>query len=311
MTIDDGALVWREHPDPVPGDTGLLVEVAASGVNAADLIQRRGHYPAPPGVPADIPGLELAGTVVATGRHVTRFGVGDRVMAVVGGGAQAELAVVDETAAIEVPDTVDLEAAGGFPEAFSTAFDALHTQCAMALGSRVLVTGAAGGVGTAAVQLAAAAGASVVASTRHPHLHRPLTDLGAAIVVDPADAAAWGPFDVALELVGAASLPQVLGSLATGGRVAVIGVGSGAKVEVDLLQVMGRRVRISGSTLRARPLADKAKVAEAVAHHVVPLLASGTVQVPVAATFALADADAAYERFASGGKLGKVILTAR
>jgi NADPH:quinone reductase-like Zn-dependent oxidoreductase len=310
VVIDDGTLRWAERPDPAPGDTELLVDVRAAGLNGADLLQRRGHYPAPPGVPADIPGMELAGTVAATGRQVTRFAVGDRVMGLVGGGAQATRAVVDETHALAVPDGVGWPDAGGFPEVFATAFDALFTQAELAMGDRVLVTGAAGGVGTAAVQLAAIAGAHVVASVRQPSVRPKVAELGANEVVDPADVGAHGPYDVVLELVGAASLPIALGALAAGGRVAVIGVGSGAKVELNLLQLMGARARISGSTLRARDRHGKGSVVGAVDAHVRPLLAAGRLTVPVDGTFPMADATAAYDRFAGGGKLGKIVLIA-
>jgi NADPH2:quinone reductase len=308
VTIVDGELVGADRPDPVPGDNEVVLAVRAAGLNAADLVQRLGFYPAPPGVPADIPGLEVAGEVVATGRRASRFAVGDRVMGVVGGGAQAEMAVIDESGALAVPDDLSWEEAGGFPEAFSTAHDALATQCGLSLGDRVLVTGAAGGVGSAAVQIAAATGATTVASVRSPELRPAVAALGAAHAVAPEEALGLGPFDVVLELVGASSLPGALGALAVGGRIAVIGVGSGARVEIDLMTLMQRRARISGSTLRARSLVDKAAVARAVEAHVLPHLRSGRFRVPVEATFPLAEAAAAYERFAVGGKLGKIVL---
>jgi NADPH:quinone reductase-like Zn-dependent oxidoreductase len=308
VVITGGRLSDEERPDPVVGDTELLVAVRAAGVNGGDLMQQRGLYPAPAGFPADIPGMEVAGEVVGAGRQVTRFAPGDRVMAVVGGGGQATLAVVDESHAIGVPTGLDWAEAGGFPEAVLTAYDALFTQAALTVGDRVLVTGAAGGVGTAGVQLAAAAGAHVVASVRDPGLRDGVAALGAHQAVDPATVGEHGPFDVVLELVGAASLPDALGSLATGARIAVIGVGSGAKVELNLLQLMGRRARISGSTLRARTREEKAAVAQAVTHHVVPLLGTGRLKVPVADTFPLTRAAEAYERFARGSKLGKIVL---
>jgi NADPH:quinone reductase len=308
VVIRDGELHWEERPDPMPGDTELLVAVRGAGVNAADLHQRRGVYPAPPGVPADIPGLELAGEVVAVGARVTRVSVGARIMAVVGGGAQAELAVVDEAVAVPVPETVEWPAAGGFPEAFTTAYDALVGQCGLAVGDRVLVTGAAGGVGTAAVQLAATAGALTIASTRHGAHRDALLGLGANEVVDPEGVSQRGPFDIVVELVGAASLATALDALAVGGRVAVIGMGGGATLDLSLLTLMQRRARIGGSTMRARSLEEKASLAAAMARHVVPLMAAGRVRVPVAETFALREATAAYERFAAGGKLGKLVL---
>ncbi len=306
--IEAKELHWTERPDPVPGDTELLVAVRAAGINAADLAQRLGFYPAPPGAPADIPGMELAGEVVGVGAQVTRFSPGDRVMALVGGGAQATMATVDEAHALAVPDGIDWAAAGGFPEAYSTAFDALWSQAQLQVGERVLVTGAAGGVGTAAVQLAAATGARVVASVRDPARHAAIEALGAAVAIEPGDVANHGPYDVLLELVGAPSLAAALPSLATGARVIVIGVGAGATFELDLRRLMMSRIRISASTLRARDRTAKAVVAAGVARHVLPLLASGRVGVPISATVAMADVAAAYEQFASGGKLGKIVL---
>jgi NADPH:quinone reductase-like Zn-dependent oxidoreductase len=308
VVIADGRLEWRERPDPVPGDTELLVDVAAAGVNGADLMQRRGLYPAPPGSPADVPGMELAGTVVGVGDRVTRFAEGDRVMAIVGGGGQATRATVDESHAIAVPEGVGWPEAGGFPEVFATAHDALFTQAGLTVGDRVLVTGAAGGVGTAGVQLAASAGATVVASVRDPDRRDEVAGLGAGTVIGPEDVGAHGPYDVVLELVGAASLPSALPALAVGGRVVVIGVGGGARIELNLLALMGTRGRIGGSTLRSRDRAAKAVVVAGVADHVVPLLAAGRVRVPVSATFPMAEAAAAYDRFAAGGKLGKIVL---
>ena len=191
---------------------------------------------------------------------------------------------------------------------FSTAFDALFTHARLSVGERVLVSGAAGGVGTAGVQLAAAAGASVVATVRDAARRDEVALLGATVVIDPAEVAAHGPYDVVLELVGAASLPTVLPHLATGARVMVIGVGSGAKVEINLLQLMGARARIGGATLRGRSRREKANVAADVVTHVLPLLVAGRVVVPMCATFPLSEAGATYDRFTAGGKLGKIVL---
>ncbi len=307
VIVEAGSVVVGERPDPVPGTGELLVGVQAAGLNGADLMQRAGHYPAPPGWPADVPGLELAGVVRAIGPGVERFAVGDRVMAVVGGGAQAELAVVQERTALPVPDTLSYVEAGGFPEAFTVAHDALFTQCDLRPGERVLVNGAAGGVGIAGVQLGIVAGATVVASVRDVHLRDALEALGAT-AVDPADAAEHGPYDVILEPVGASNLKTDIGSLAIGGRLQIIGVGAGARGEVDLLQLMSRRARIQGSTLRARPLEDKAVAARLVERQVLPLIAARRIRVLVEEVFGLKDVDAAYARFAAGGKLGKIIL---
>ncbi|MBX3313750.1 MAG: zinc-binding dehydrogenase [Actinobacteria bacterium] len=309
VTIADGALRWSEHPDPVPGAGEVLVKVMAAGINGADRFQLMGLYPAPPGSPADIPGLELAGEVAALGPGVERFGIGDRVMAIVGGGGQAELCVVHERHLLPIPESVDWAAAGGFAEAFTTAHDALFGQAELAVGERLCVHGAAGGVGIAAVQLGIAAGASVVATVRNEALRDQVAAFGPTVVA-PDGFGEHGPFDVVLELIGGSNIGDDVRSLATGGRIAVIGTGAGAKAELNLLELMGKRGRIHGSTLRARNLEDKALAARGVEKHVLPLLAAGTVTVPVEATYPMAEAAQAYEHFAAGGKLGKIVLVA-
>jgi NADPH2:quinone reductase len=308
VVIVEGDLVWVERPDPTAGPGEVVVAVAAAGINGADLLQRKGFYPAPPGWPADIPGMEFSGTVLARGAGADRFSVGDRVMAICGGGGQAEQVVVPESALMAVPDGIGLVPAGGFPEVFSTAQDALITQARLAAGDRVLISGAAGGVGTAAVQLAHAAGAHVVATVRNADLHGEVRALGADHVIAPDGIADFAPFDVSLELVGAPGVESVLPHLAIGARIVVIGVGAGAKAEVNLLTLMGARATIGGSTLRSRTTEEKAEVARLVEDRSVRLLADGKVTVPVAATYPMAEATAAYDRFAAGAKLGKIIL---
>ncbi len=308
VTLKDGELTVGEHPDPAPGAGEILVRVRAAGLNGADMMQRRGLYPAPPGAPQDIPGLELAGEVEALGPGAARFAEGNRVMAIVAGGGQAELAVVHERALMPAPDALEWPAAGGFPEVFTTAQDALFTQAQLKPGERLLVHGAAGGVGTAAVQLGRASGADVTATVRNEELRPGVEALGARVIA-PEGFEEEGEFDVVLELVGAPNLAANLGSLATGGRIVVIGVGGGAKTELNLLALMGKRGRIMASTLRARPLEEKADAMRKVEKHVLPLVEAGAVKVPVAETFPLDEAQAAYERFASGGKLGKIVLT--
>jgi NADPH2:quinone reductase len=309
VTIVDGSLEWREHPDPEPGHGEVVVAVRAAGLNGADRLQVAGFYPAPPGWPADIPGMEIAGEVLALGPGSERVAVGDRVMAIVGGGGQAEQCLVHERHLLPVPDALGWAEAGGFPEVFTTAFDALFTQCGLQVGESVCVHGAAGGVGIAAVQLAVAAGARAVATVRNPERRAEVAALTGAIAVDPEGFGDHGPFDVILELVGAPNLSANVAALATGGRISVIGVGAGAKAELNLLELMGKRARIHGSTLRARSLEEKATVARRIEAHVLPLLASGAVQVPIHASLPLADAADAYELFAAGGKLGKIVLT--
>jgi len=307
-TIRDGEILVEEHPDPEPGAGEVLVRVRAAGLNGADMHQLRGGYPAPPGSPQDIPGLELAGEVVARGAGAERFVEGDRVMAIAGGGGQAELAVVHERQAMPVPENLSWTEAGGVPEVFTTAHDALFTQARLSAGEHLLVHGAAGGVGTAGVQLGAAAGARVTATVRNASARGDVEALGADAVLDPADFAERGPYDVVLELVGAPNLPANLAALATHGRIVVIGVGAGARAELNLLALMGKRASISASTLRPRPLEEKALTARRLERHVLPLLASARIRVPVAETFPLDRVAEAYERFAAGGKVGKIVL---
>jgi putative PIG3 family NAD(P)H quinone oxidoreductase len=309
--IADGAVSVEERPDPEPGAGEVLVRVRAAGLNGADILQRKGGYPAPPGSPEDIPGLELAGEVAKLGPGATRFQEGDRVMAIVGGGGQAEYCVVHERQLMPVPDALDWPQAGGVPEVFTTAHDAVFTQAGLVAGERLLVHGGAGGVGTAAIQLGRAAGAHVTATVRNEQLRDGVAALGADAVIDPEGFAEHGPFDVVLELVGGPNLPDDLNALDTGGRIVVIGVGGGFKAELNLLALMGKRASIMASTLRPRPLEEKALTARALERSVLPLLESGAVRVPVAETFPLDQVHDAYERFAAGGKLGKIVLECR
>jgi NADPH2:quinone reductase len=315
VTVVDGHLEWREHPDPEPGPGELLIEVRAAGLNSADMAQRLGLYPAPPGSPPDIPGMELAGEVVALGRDVQRFSVGDRVMALVGGGGQAELALAHERVALPVTDTLTWPEAGGFPEVFITAHDALFTQCGLRLGEHALVHGAAGGVGIAGVQLAARAGARVTATVRNPDLRDDVAAIGAragrTAVVAPEEFADLGPFDVVLETIGAPNIGSDLDALAVGGRIVVIGVGGGVNAELNLLTLMDKRGRIHASRLRPRPLEERARAVQLVEANLLPFLADGDarLEVPVAITYPMQEAEVAYDRFLAGGKLGKIVLT--
>lgn len=306
-TVVDGRIEVRDHPDPEPGWGQVVVAVQAAGLNGADLVQRAGGYPAPPGAPADIPGLELAGEVVALGPGATRFAVGDRVMAVVGGGGQAERAAVHERELMPVPTGLDWAAAGGLPEVFTTAHDALFTQAGLRPGERLCVHGAAGGVGTAAVQLGVTAGARVTATVRSDHRRAQVEALGATVVAMD-QVVDGGPFDVILELVGAPNLDVNLRALAIGGRISVIGIGAGAVGEINLGLLMVRRARIHGSTLRARPLEGKAAAARLVEAHVLPLVEAGRMTVPIDSTFPLEAAAEAYDHFAAGDKFGKIVL---
>ncbi len=308
VVIHEGALVVEERPTPDPGPHDVLVTVRSAGVNAADLLQRQGYYPAPAGWPVDVPGLELAGVVTAVGAHVVEPLLGRRVCAIVGGGAQATHCVVPSEHLLFLPDHVSWNEAGGFAEAFVTAYDALVSQGLLAPHDRVLVSGASGGVGVAAVQVAHTLGAHVIAVTRTPEHHDALRALGAneAITVEQVDAIE--PVDVVLELVGAAHLSLALHVLAPFARVVVIGVGAGARVDLDLLALMRARSSITGSTLRSRSREEKAEIVALVNQSLVSRWTAGAWRVPVAATFPLADAAVAYDYFSRRGKFGKVVL---
>ena len=308
VTISDGEVVIADRPDPVAGVGQVLVRITAAGLNGADMMQRRGLYPPPPGV-TDVPGLEFAGVVEALGEGATRFRTGERVMGITAGGGQAEKIAVHERELMPVPDRLTDVEAGGFPETFCTAHDALTRYAPLRPAETILVNGAAGGVGTAAVQLARCWGARVVASAHRPENHSALIALGADVAATPDEVAAHAPWDVVLELVGAPNLETSMNGLAVGGRVHIIGVGAGAKADINLLALMGKRAFLSGSTLRPRPSEEKAAVMRGVEAGVLPFVEAGAITVPVAATYSLADAAAAYAAFAAGGKLGKIVLT--
>jgi NADPH:quinone reductase-like Zn-dependent oxidoreductase len=288
--IVDGRLEIEERPAPVPGDGEILIRVRAAGINGADLWQRAGNYPAPPGAPPDIPGLECAGETER----------GDHVMALLPGGGHAELVAVHESHVLPVPETVSWPEAGGFVEVFATAHDALFTQAQLMAGERLLVNGASGGVGIAAVQLGAEAGATVTGIARH-HFEQ-IVELGAE------DTKASGKYNVILELVGGDYLRTDLERLDLQGRLALIGLGAGGTVEVNFHQLLRARGRIHGSTLRARTRAEKADVIRRLREDVLPLLDEGRITVPVHATYPLDEAQEAYDAFAAGGKFGKLVL---
>ncbi len=291
-----------ERPDPVPLPSEVLVRVTHAGLNPADLVQRAGNYPAPPGSPADIPGLEVAGTVIACGEAVTTWRAGDRVFGLVGGGGLADMVAVHERHLARIPDDLTDREAAAVPEAFITAHDAVFTRAGLVLGETLLVNGASGGVGTAAVQLGVAAGVRVLANARS---HREaLTDLGA----EPCQLSEARGVDVVLELVGAANLPGSLEALAVRGRIIVVGTGAGADAELSLRALMGRRASLMGTVLRARPMEEKAAAVQAFARSVVPHLAAGRVRPVIDRVFPIADAVAAFDHLAAPGKLGKVLL---
>ena len=301
----------EERTVPEPTGDDVLVAVRYAALNPADLAQRSGRYPAPLGSPQDIPGIEVAGTVVACGPTARRFAPGARVFGIVGGGGLAARVLVHERHVTEVPERLDELAAAAVPEVFITAHDAIRSQAGLRMGELLLVNGANGGVGTAAVQIGAAAGARVLATVRSAELRESVAALGAT-VIPPEDlvsrSLAEGGADVVLELVGAPNLDPDLDALATKGRIVIVGTAAGTEAPLDLRKLMGRRAHLMGTVLRARSLEEKAFAVGAFAREVVPHLSSGRIVPLVDRVFPAAEATAAFDRMQEQGKLGKVLL---
>jgi putative PIG3 family NAD(P)H quinone oxidoreductase len=301
-----------DRPDPPPGPEDVVVVARFVGLNPADLQQREGRYPAPPGAVPDVPGLEVSGSVTAVGERVTTWQVGDRVFGLVGGGGLADRVVVHERCVARVPKSVNDAEAAAVPEAFITAHDAVLTQAGLRPGETLLVHGASGAVGSAAVQIGLAAGARVLGVARSPEAAAAVTELGAEAVSDDGFATAVAAVtggrgvDVILELVGAPHFPSNLEVLAMLGRIVVVGVGAGSAIELDLLGLMRRRASIRGTVLRARPLEGKAAAVRAFEREVVPMLADGRIRPRVDATFPAAKVHDAFDRLAE--RSGKVLL---
>ncbi len=310
----------QEVERPLAAGDRVLVRVRAAALNRADLLQRRGVYPAPPGVPADIPGLEFAGEVEATGADARVWSVGTRVFGITGGGAQAEYVSVPENTLARVPDNLGWEEAAAVPEAFITAHDALFTQGALAMGERVVIHAAGSGVGLAAVQLARAAGALTFGTARTAgklERARRAYGLDEACVIkdDPQSfavaARAWtngAGVELILDLVGASYLAANLDALAVRGRLLLVGTLGGASAPLDLRQVMGKRLRLTGTVLRARSAEEKASATRLFAAQVVPLLARGTLRPVIDSVYDLHAIRAAHERLESNETFGKIVL---
>lgn len=309
-------LAIREVPTPEPLGTQVRVRVRAAGLNRADLAQRAGHYPAPSGAPADIPGLEFAGEIDAVGPLATRFRPGERVMGIVGGGAQAEYLLTDEGLCIPVPEALDDVHAGGVPEVFITAHDALFTQANLAMGERVLIHAAGSGVGTAAIQLAHATGAIVYGTSRTASKLEQARPLGLvegfsgenfAHAVQQATSGAG--VHVILDTVGGAYLAQNVQALAMWGRMVVLATMGGSSAELNIAALMGKRLRILGSTLRSRTFEEKLAATTRFTRQVVPLLASGQVQPVIAEVFPFEKIQDAHAALEANSAFGKLILT--
>ncbi len=302
----------QERLDPRPAKFEVLIATSFAGVNPADVLQREGNHPVPPGSPTDVPGLEVAGTIVSCGESVTSFAVGDRAFGLVGGGGLADRVVAPERELVPIPDTLEDKLAAAVPEAFITAFDAICLQGGLGAGDTLLVNGANGGVGTAAVQIGARLGARVVASVRSAELRGRVADLGAtALAPDQAfdHVRGLGGADVVLELVGAVNMSENLDVLAARGRIVIVGARPGDETTITLRELMRRRGRLIGTTLRTRPPEQKADLVQAFGRRVVPYLADGRIVPIVDRMFDLDAAADALDQVRLPGKFGKILLS--
>jgi putative PIG3 family NAD(P)H quinone oxidoreductase len=304
------ALELVELPTPEPGPGEILVRVAAAGVNRPDLVQRLGAYPPPPGAPATL-GLEIAGEVV---RGAGRWAAGDKVCALLGGGGYAEYAVVDARHALPVPKGLDLTQAAALPETVFTVWANVFEHGALKAGETLLVHGATSGIGTTAIQMAKAGGATVIATTRGAAKAQAARDLGADLAIDTttedfgAAAKAFGGVDVVLDMVGGPYLDGNLAALKTGGRIVYIAAQAGPVIEVPVFRLMQKRATLTGSLLRPRDADEKARLAAEVERVVWPWVEAEQVRPQVDRTFPLAEAAAAHALLESGTHVGKVVL---
>jgi len=321
-------LVDRPRPEPGPGQ--ILVRVAATAINRADLLQRRGGYPSPPGWPADIPGLEYAGTVEAAGPGAARFSTGDRVMGLVGGGSSADYVAVNQTEVMRVPDSLSLEQAAAVPEAFITAYDAMVVQAGLRSGETMLVHAAGSGVGTATLQIAHHIGARTIGTSRTASKLDRARDYGLDVAIETrepttpdrqgsADAAAFAETvlghtvghgaDVIIDLVGGDYLAGNLQCLARLGRLIIVGLVAGSKATLDMRALMSRRAMIRGTVLRARSPAEKAEATRAFADFGLPLFDTGVLRPVIDSVMPIEDAAAAHRRMEASDTFGKIVLT--
>lgn len=315
----EGLEVREIDTPPEPVADRVRVRVHAAALNRADILQRLGRYPAPPGFPQTIPGLEFAGEVESIGSEVSRWKLGQRVFGITGGGAQAEFLVIPENQIAEIPARLDWEEASAVPEAFITAQDALFTQAGLQPGETVLVHAAGSGVGTAAIQLARAAGGKVFGTSRTPAKLDKAKQYGLdGSVVIEGDASVlvnavreWTNgrgVDVILDLVGAEYLSANLGAIAPQGRIMLVGTTSGSKAMLDFGVVMSKRLTVRGTVLRARSAEEKARATGLFAKYVVPLLAEGIVRPVVDKIYRLEEIREAHRRLESNESFGKVVL---
>lgn len=310
-----GVLRLEERAIPQPGRSEIRVRVHASALNRADLLQRAGRYPAPPGFPADVPGLEFAGEVDAVGEGAGLWSVGSRVMGITGGGAHAEYVCIHEREAIRVPPGMELESAAAIPEAFMTAHDALIGQLDIQVGERVLIHAVASGVGTAALQLARVAGAITLGTSRSPGKLAKAATLGlehalsAEHWVERVEEITGGAgVQAVLDLVGGDYVPNDLRILAVRGRVVVAGLVAGQRAQLDLGLLLRKRLHLAGTVLRSRPLEEKISLAREFSDAVVPLFASGRIRPVVDHVFGFAEIAEAHRRMEANDSFGKLVL---
>jgi putative PIG3 family NAD(P)H quinone oxidoreductase len=307
---------WLEVPDPVPGPGDVLIEVAASGVNRADLMQREGFYPPPPGAPP-YPGLECSGRVLAVGEDVTAWRPGDEVCALLSGGGYAEQVVVPAGQLLPVPDKVDVVHAAAFPETVCTVYSNLFEVAGLSSGETLLVHGGSSGIGTTAIQLGKAFGARVACTAGSPEKLARCRELGADVAINyreedfvaaVKDATGGAGADVILDIMGASYLERNLNALATSGRLVIIGRQGGSKAEINLGVLQGKRASLYATTLRARPAAEKAAVVAGVREHIWPLINAGQVAAIIDRALPMSQAPQAHRAMAASEHIGKILL---
>jgi putative PIG3 family NAD(P)H quinone oxidoreductase len=306
-------LHWQEVPDPEPGPDDVLIRIAAGGVNRADLLQRMGFYPPPPGAPP-YPGLECSGTVIGTGSDVTRWKAGDQVCALLSGGGYAEQVAVPQGQVLPVPGGVSLAHAAAFPEVACTVYSNIFQLARLQPGELLLVHGGSSGIGTFAIQFAKATGARVACTAGSAEKLTRCRELGADITInynteDFAERVkSEGGADVILDLLGASYLHRNIDSLAPNGRLAIVGMQGGTKTDIDLRLLMGKRATVITTGLRARPVPEKARIVAGVEAEVWPRIASGQVAPVIDTELPMPEAAQGHQRMEASGHVGKILL---
>jgi putative PIG3 family NAD(P)H quinone oxidoreductase len=307
---------WLEVPDPVPGPGDVIIEIAASAVNRADLMQREGHYPPPPGAPS-YPGLECSGRVSAVGAGVTAWRPGDEVCALLAGGGYAEQVVVPADQLLPVPEKLEVTQAAALPESVCTVYSNLFQVAGLASGEMLLVHGGSSGIGTMAIQLGKAFGARVACTAGSPRKLARCRELGADVAINyrdedfvaaVRDATDGAGADVILDIMGASYLERNLAALATNGRLVIIGRQGGSRAEINLGILQGKRASLYATTLRARPAGEKAAVVAAVREHVWPLISAGKVAAVIDRELPMSQAPQAHRDMAASEHIGKILL---